>query len=676
MSARASLAVSRRSLAGEGYPNVLIVDDNAANLLAVEAILQPLGYRTVTVTSGEEALKQLLLQEFAVILMDVQMPGMDGFEAAGAIKAHPRTSDVPIIFITAISRDAAHVFKGYALGAVDYLLKPFDPEILRSKVAVFVDLYKKEEKIREQAKLLHQHEMRALQRRNDARYQGLTASMPLPMWRVQTDGTVCDSNRAWHEYAGIAGVAPAGTSNFLAGDFMLAEDAEKLRAHWQSQIWQADSFDFGCRLRRADGVYRWHLLRMIADRSEKGVLHTWIVTATDNDAQKKAHEVAEEANRIKDDFLATVSHELRTPLNAILGWSRMLRAGTLDEARTARALEAIERNAQVQTELVNDILDVSRIISGKLRLQIGPLALPRIVEDGIETLRAAAEAKGVELVSNMEGWTPCEVFGDSARVQQVLWNLLTNAVKFTGKGGRVTAGLRVKDAHAEITVSDTGKGISPEFLPFVFDRFRQADSSLTREYTGLGLGLAIVRHLVELHGGRVNAESTVGVGSTFTVRLPVGGADVRATEPEWLDHDAPKGRMAIEPPSLKGVTVLLVEDTEDARDMVTLLLEQYGAKVTAVDSADQALEAIACSVPDVIVSDIGLPHKDGYALIRAISALAPESGGQVPAIAVTGYARVEDGKRALAEGFQMHLAKPVEPNELVALVANVASRSR
>jgi len=667
-------ARSRTEVFEEDIASVLVVDDNAANLLAVEAILAPLAYRTVSVASADEALKQLLQREFAVILMDVQMPGMDGFEAAAAIKAHPRTADIPIIFITAISRETAHIFKGYVLGAVDYLLKPFEPEILRAKVAVFVDLYQKEQKIRAQAKLLLQHELRAAQRRSDERYNSLTESMPLPMWRLKTDGSVVTSNRAWLEYSGLTAEQ---TNNLFAGESLHADDVEAFRSAWCERIWrEATSFDLEARLRTAGGEYRWHLFRVVPERSERGVLSTWIVTATDNDAQKRAQEMAEAANRLKDDFLATVSHELRTPLNAIVGWARMLRDGMLDGALSARALDAIERNAHAQTELVNDILDVSRIVTGKLRLQIAPIDLATVVQDAVDSVRPAASAKDIEIACRMEWDESTEIAGDPARLQQVVWNLVANAVKFSKKAGRVEVTLGARGGRAEIRVQDAGTGISREFLPFVFDRFRQADSSHSRAHTGLGLGLAIVRHLVELHGGTVRAESDgVDRGSTFIVTLPLGIAPSSALEPDWLESSpsVKSGRVMLAP-RLDGLTVLFVEDDADAREVVTQMLGRYGAQVIAVESAAMALDALATSRPDVLVSDIGLPHSDGYALIREIRSRAPEEGGHIPAIAVTGYARVEDGRRALAAGFQMHLAKPVEPTELVALVASLAAK--
>lgn len=657
--------------AGEVAPAVLLVDDNAANLVALEAILAPLGYRTVKARSGEEALKHLLQEEFTCILLDVQMPGMDGFEAATAIKSHPRTADIPIIFVTAISREAAHVFKGYAHGAVDYLLKPFEPEVLRAKVSIFVDLRRKDAKIRAQAELLHQHELRRLQQRSEERYRDLGDSMPLPMWRIRKDGVVCTSNRASLLYTGFE--ADRATS-LVSDDLVHPDDVDRVREQWDEHTGGVAPFDLECRLRRADGVQRWHLLRIVPERPVRGsrTTDTWIVTATDTDAQRSAFEAAESANRMKDEFLATVSHELRTPLNAILGWARMLADGMLDAKASVRAIEVIERSARTQAELINDILDVSRITSGNLRLQIAPVNLASVIKDAIEITQRAAQVKGIEVAYRCDDAGEGDAFGDPARLQQVVWNLIANAIKFTDKGGSVEVRLVRSDAVAEIRVSDTGKGITTEFLPQVFDRFRQADSSASRTSAGLGLGLAIVRHLVELHGGTVRAESEgLGLGSTFTVTLPVGAVAEPASPPRWFQSTRSTVNM-LRPTRLDGMKVLFVDDQPEAREMVSRMLEASGASVMVVETAEQALEAVKSFVPDVLLSDIGLPNEDGYSLIRRVRALAPDSGGRTPAIAVTGFARAEDGKRALAAGFQMHLAKPVEPTELLAIVFNLA----
>jgi len=381
---------------------------------------------------------------------------------------------------------------------------------------------------------------------------------------------------------------------------------------------------------------------------------------------------AERANRAKDEFLATVSHELRTPLTPILSWARLLRSGKLDAATQQRGLETLERAAKSQAQLVEDLLDVSRIIAGKIRLDVRRIELAPVIERAIESLRPAADAKTIRLQTVLDPSAGL-VAGDPERLQQVMWNLLSNAIKFTPKGGRVQVVLQRVNSHVEIVVSDTGKGISADFLPYVFDRFRQAESATTRMHGGLGLGLAIVRHMVELHGGTVACESFgEEQGTTFTVRLPRAILQT-APQPGDVHPTAADGDGIQIAPTLAGISALVVDDESDTVDTIAAVLSESGAEVRTALSAEGALATLAAWRPNVIISDIGMPVADGYALIRAVRALGPESGGRIPAIALTAYARVEDRMKVLAAGFQMHVPKPIEPAELVAVVASVAS---
>jgi PAS domain S-box-containing protein len=393
--------------------------------------------------------------------------------------------------------------------------------------------------------------------------------------------------------------------------------------------------------------------------------------------KERLYREAQEASRLKDEFLATVSHELRTPLTAILGWAHLLRTGQLKDASGFTAIETIERNARAQSQLIDDLLDVSRIISGKLRIDVRPVDPNSFIESAIEAVRPAAEAKGVR-VQRVIDTGVVTVSGDPVRLQQVIWNLLSNAIKFTPRGERVQVRLERVNSHIEIAVSDTGAGIAPEFLPYVFDRFRQADQRTTRQHGGLGLGLAIVRHLVELHGGTVRAESPgEGQGSTFTVLLPVAPVYQSAGQEERVHPAARDTLPAYEcPDRLDGVRVLAVDDEPDTRELLKAGLGQCGAEVTAVGSAAEALEAIAAAVPDLLISDIGMPEKDGYDLIRRVRELPAGNGGKVPAIALTAYARAEDRMQALRAGYQMHVPKPVELAELVAVAASLVRRDR
>jgi PAS domain S-box-containing protein len=388
----------------------------------------------------------------------------------------------------------------------------------------------------------------------------------------------------------------------------------------------------------------------------------------------RARAEAEEANRLKDEFLATVSHELRTPLNAIVGWSHMLRTRSFDDATTTRALETIERNAKSQAQIVEDILDVSRIITGKLRLHVQPVDLAAIIDAALDSVRPAAEAKEIRLQTILDSRAG-PVAGDANRLQQVVWNLLANAVKFTPKNGHIQVRLEHVDSHVEIIVADTGQGIRADLLPFVFDRFRQGDSTSTRLHGGLGLGLAIVRHLVELHGGTVTAESDgEGHGATFTVKLPLMPLQAERYDTERAQPSVPTAPLSQEAPDLAGIRVLVVDDEPDTRDMLRTMIEQLGGQVKLCASSGEALQVFHEWSPDVIVSDIEMPGEDGYQLMRQIRELAPERGGKTPAVALTAYARTDDRMRALSAGYQMHVAKPADPIELAAVIASLASQ--
>jgi signal transduction histidine kinase len=391
--------------------------------------------------------------------------------------------------------------------------------------------------------------------------------------------------------------------------------------------------------------------------------------------EARTHELRE-ANRIKDEFLAVMSHELRTPLNSILGWAHLVRTGALDEPTSKRALLTIERNTKLLGEMIEDLLDVSRIMTGKLLLDVKPIDLCAVIEAAVEAVRPATDAKNIRFETVLDH-SVAAVSGDANRLQQVVWNLLSNAIKFTPTHGRVEVRLARVESTASITVTDSGEGIGGEFLPFVFDRFRQADSTFSRQHGGLGLGLAIVRHLVEMHGGFVSADSAgKGKGSTFTVSLPLLAAG--RNRGSHIESSVNELRSAHEQRAdLSGVSVMIVDDERDARDVLVAILELRGAKVIAAASAAEAVERLTKngSMPDVLVSDIGMPAEDGFELISKVRAMGPERGGEIPAIALTAYARDEDRARVLAAGFQRHVAKPVEPSNLAQAVASLARRT-
>jgi PAS domain S-box-containing protein len=655
-----------------GRASILLVDDNRANLLALEALLESLEQDLVKASSGEAALKHMMDREFAVVLLDVRMPGLDGFETAARIRSREKRHHTPIIFITAEGSEEEDHSLAYSQGAVDFLVKPFKPAALLSKVRVFVDLYLKGQTILAQEKALRQAEREALERQSESRLQTIIDSMPLCAVALHADGTPYFCNRSWREYTGIE-LDQASPASLLAA--LHPEDLPRARETLQSAFSGAHSVELECRLRSGhDGTYRWHIARALPERLHDGTVVGWIATATDVEQQKQAERQAIAANRTKDEFLAVVSHDLRTPLTAILGWAGMLLSDH-DPAKLRRGLETIQRNARAQALLIDDLLDVARIMSGKLRLEPCALDINTVVQGALEAVHPSAQAKEVTLELHLDP-VPTTL-GDAARLQQVVWNLAMNAVKFTPKGGIVDVRVGLVEGDIQIDVRDNGRGIAPEFLPHVFDRFRQADSTPARSQGGLGLGLAIVHHIVELHEGRVAAHSAgPGQGSTFTVRLRVrdtatadgGSTDERAPIDRPAEADAPK--------MLRDLKVLIVDDEDDSRDFLTQVLGGAGAEVAAAGTSREGLDLFHRLSPDVLLSDIALPGEDGYAFIREIRALSRERGGMVRAAALTANARSEDASEALEAGFDMHIAKPIEPFELIGLVAGLAERRR
>ncbi|MBE8985849.1 PAS domain S-box protein [Nostoc sp. LEGE 12450] len=514
-------------------------------------------------------------------------------------------------------------------------------------------------------------------RESEARFRRLFESnlIGVAFWNV--DGFVIDANDAFLQLAGYTHeeftlLGKVNWQEFTPIEYKYLDDRAILEVQTTgvSKIYEKEYIHRnGKRVPIVLGI------AFLNDSQEHGV--AFVLDITDRKLAEKecdrllqcertARQEAEIANQIKDEFLAVLSHELRTPLNPILGWSKMLRSRKFDEQTTNRALETIERNAKLQTQLIEDLLDVSRILQGKLNLNICPVNLVMVVEAALETVRLAAEAKSIQIQTIFDA-SLGQVMGDPNRLQQVVWNLLSNAVKFTPTGGRV--GIRLMEAsnQIQIQVSDTGKGINPDFLPYVFDYFRQADGTTTRTFGGLGLGLAIVRKVVEMHGGKVQAESPgEGSGATFTVELPllVRSEQVRREENESLDSQP-------EPSLLSDTQVLVVDDEPDIRDLVSFILQDYGVQVTAVSSAQEALQALSESIPDVLISDIGMPRTDGYMLMREVRSRSPQEGGRVPAIALTAYAGEMNQQQALAAGFQMHISKPVDPDVLVKAIVDL-----
>ncbi|MBL1201823.1 MAG: response regulator [Nostoc sp. GBBB01] len=518
-------------------------------------------------------------------------------------------------------------------------------------------------------------------RESEERFRLMADSTPTLIWMSGTDKLCNYFNKTWLDFTGRTIEQEMG-NGWTQG--VHPDDLQYCLDTYRNAFDTRQGFHMEYRLRRFDGQYRWIFDVGVPRFTPEGEFLGYIGSSIDITERKAveserdrllqleqvARTEAERANRIKDEFLAVLSHELRSPLNPILGWANLLKTREFDSVTLKKAIATIERNAKLQAQLIEDLLDVSRILQGKLSLNMFPVSLAIVIDAALETVRLAAEAKNIQIHKTLDTCVE-RVLGDSSRLQQIIWNLLSNAVKFTPQEGRIDIQLQQVDTQAQIIVSDTGKGISPEFLPHVFEYFRQADSTTTRKFGGLGLGLAIVRHLVELHGGTIWVESLgEGQGATFTVRLPLIKKDLNQKQDnEFLDFDVSPATEI-----LTGIEILVVDDDADTREFHAFVLEQAGAKVTTAESALEALQALAESKPDILVSDIGMPETDGHMLMRQVKALQLQQDKQILAIALTAYAGEINQKQALQSGFQKHISKPVEPDELVKAIANLIGR--
>jgi signal transduction histidine kinase/response regulator RpfG family c-di-GMP phosphodiesterase len=722
--------------------NVLLVDDRAGNLVALESILCAADYQLVSAKSGVEALAQLRTREFAVILTDVMMPEMDGFELVRRIKQSESLREIPIIFLTAMAADQGDVFRGYAVGAVDYLQKPLDPEVVRAKVAVFAQIYRQKQLIRRQAAQLLDSERReqahrlaeverraaeAAERRMqflDQAGHTLTASLDfqttlrslanlsvpaiadwccVDLWEgagtirrvaiAQPDTATSRIGAELSRRFPPRPDAPIGSPQVIrSGQSALA--AEVTDAMLRAAATDADHLALlqqlgACSFMIVPLIARDRTLgaiTFISAESQRRYAREDLLLAEDLASRAalavdnaRLYQESQVLNRVKDEFLATLQHELRTPLNAIVGWLTVLELEPPDAETLREGIEVMRRSAAAQTALINDVLDVSRIITGKLELAPVRLDLAREVASAVAQFQLSIRTKGLDLRIRIAD-PEVVVFGDALRMQQIIWNLLSNAIKFTAPGGHVVVALRAADGLAELSVTDDGQGIDPEFLPHVFERFRQEDGSLTRVHGGLGLGLAIVRHLTELHGGTATVSSAGrGRGATFTISIPllrVEVADLQAEArvsgaTEQPDEGAMRRRQ-----SLAGVDVLVVDDEEDARAVLRRLLRGYGARVSEASSAAEALVKLSSEEPDVLLCDIGMPGEDGLSLIGKIRAREPAEGARLPAAALTAYATPADLRRVLEAGFDRHLAKPVNPEDLIAAVTRLVGDDR
>jgi len=769
---------------------ILHVDDNEANRYATNRMLRHAGFNVIEAATGEAALQSVAQAKPDLVILDVKLPDIDGFEVCRQIKTNPATTIIPVLHLSASFVESRDKAQGLDSGADAYLAQPVEPIELIATVKSLLRIRRAEEfalalarewqstfdamndgvcllnqegrlvrcnkamtkllskPLSELVGCLHQelmattlgcvdatsfirvqenHQRESWEVHSGSRWFSVTVDpvfdeegafigavsiladitdrtqaekalrvseerfrlllenvKDYAIFFLDTEGRVSRWSLGAEHILGYQEaeiLGQPGSIIFTPEDLQQGADQQEL----EKAVTEGRAEDERWHVRK-DGTRFWASAITTPLPDETGQLRGFCKIMRDFTERKQAEDernqllareqearaAAEAANRLKDEFLATLSHELRSPLNAMLGWTRLLNSRKFDEATTTRAMQTIERSAKSQAQLVEDLLDVSRIIQGKLRLNVRPVELVSVIEAAIETVRPAAQAKEISLQSVLDP-SAGPVAGDFDRLQQVVWNLLSNAIKFTPKQGCTQVRLERVNSHVEIIITDTGKGIDSEFVPYVFERFRQADSSSTRVYSGLGLGLAIVRQLVELHGGTVRADSEgEGKGATFTVKLPLIPIRVERHPGERVHPTVDLGVPFDNPPALKGVRVLLVDDEADSREFLVAALEECEAKVFDVASASEALEAVSQFKPDVLVSDIGMPLEDGYSLIRKVRQLSAEQGGEIPAIALTAYARAEDRMKAIASGFQMHISKPVEPAELVTVVASLA----
>ncbi len=513
-------------------------------------------------------------------------------------------------------------------------------------------------------------------REGGERFQFLAESLPTKIFTSTPEGNSDYFNRLWREFTGRSfdQLKGWGWAQCIPSD-----DVERYMRAWRHALQTGEPFQCQHRLRRADGVDRWHLTSAQAMRDAGGNIVIWFGSSTEIDEQKRAEEhlaqlykEAESLNRAKDDFLATVSHELRTPMTSILGWAALLAMGNLDETTRREGIATIHRSAKMQAQLIDDVLDVSRMITSKLRLTIEPVDMENVLRVALTAIVPAAEAKELQIGMDFQPGLP-QLGGDPARLQQVFWNLLSNAVKFTPAGGRIDVRLFSGNSKMVVEVQDTGVGISAEFLPYAFDRFAQQESGTIRHHGGMGIGLSIVKQLVELHGGAVSVASEgEGRGATFTVSIPVQSTSLKRPVPTNAGQRGEKSTLA-ERPSIAGLRILLVDDEPDSRRTITAILERYGAIVTATSSAQESFALSQRESFDVLLCDIAMPEEDGYSLIRRIRSSGDERS-RIPAVALTAYGRPLEQEIALAEGFNEYMKKPVEPEELIKLVAGAARR--
>ncbi|MFN6460404.1 MAG: response regulator [Nostoc sp. DedVER02] len=644
----------------------LLLEDSLLDTELIQMVLTQgeIDCELIRVETGADFLAALETEAFDLILADYALPSFDGISALEI--ARNRSLEVPFIFVSAALGEELAI-EALKNGATDYVLKQRLGRLVPSVQRALREA--KERRELKQAEELLQKSEAKYRRIVDTSYEGI--------WMIDSESRTEFVNQRIFEMLGYPAEEMLGHSIFDFIEEVNGITTEEILT-WLKR--EGSDLKEG-RLRCKDGSYIWTLISARAILNEQNEFLGAIAMLTDISDRKRteserdrllqleqvARTEAETANRIKDEFLAVLSHELRSPLNPILGWAKLLQSRKFDETALQKALATIERNAKLQAELIDDLLDVSRILQGKLNLKMASVNLASTIEAAMDTVRLAAEAKSIhlEMMLDPQG----KVLGDSVRLQQVFWNILSNAVKFTPVGGKVNVQLECIDTQVQVTVTDTGKGIHPDFLNHLFDYFRQGDSTTTRKFGGLGLGLAIARHLVEMHGGMIEAESLgEDKGAIFTVKLPLLKDSAKIN-----DDTKVKGTTTISAASpLVGLQVLIVDDNADTREFFSFVLEESGAIVTTVASGDEALQALVQSKPDILLSDIGMPEMNGYMLMEQVRTLEAQLGGKkIPAIALTAYAGEINQQQAIRAGFQQHIVKPVSPEELLMAISNL-----
>jgi PAS domain S-box-containing protein len=668
-------------------PNVdiLIVDDRLDGLIALEAVLGAPGLNLVRSQSGKEALSLLSSHDFGVILLDVQMPEMDGFETARRIRTHAHYKDTPIVFVTAINKDDRHIYRGYEVGAVDYIFKPFEPQILRSKVKIFVDLFLKTRLLQEQAELIRDTERQArflqlaqLEMETLKRYRSLADAVPNMIWKSKVDGTLDYFNKVWTEYTGLTQEQSVGSG---WQDAIHPEDLRYFLKAWIESMNYGSPFQTESRVRRHDGAMRWHWIRAIPEINSTDTVTAWIGTCTDIHDRKlseqkliDAERQAVAANEAKTHFLANMSHEIRTPLSAILGFAELMLNTDLNQEERVSSINTICRSGQQLLKIIDEILDISKVEAGHLQVERIDVNVSNLLKDLRSLLSVRAQAKEISLDIHLKSDVPEHIFSDPTRLRQILTNMISNAIKFTERG-KVMVEVNWVEGSAgsppklQFHVSDTGVGIQMAHAEKLFQPFVQMDSSTTRKFGGTGLGLALSRKLAQALGGNVCLEqSQEGQGSTFLVEVQADLVEQTKFISQLEDSavvEPLRSTAGAEKLELDGIRILLVEDAAINQILITKFLTAAGAKVDLAENGRLGVQKALAGNYGIVLMDIQMPEMDGYQATSTLRA----SGFKTPIIALTAHALKEDRDRCLGVGCSDHLTKPIDRKKLISQIS-------